>query len=440
MPHRGSVGRRDALSIVGTQLTLLLSSLVVQSLLGWLLLPEGRGLYAIFAVVGALMPVLCAFGLDRSIHYQVMSGRLGLGEALGSILAIAAVASTLGVMLSLCLAGFGPLPAFVGSESLWFAGLALVALTSGYTFLPRLLLATRRFREYLAVTLVQALSNVVLVLVLVVVLQLRTPGAIAAFAASYGAGAVVSFRWLYGAVDNIALASATQVPAIRRYAVKYYPALVGHAVDFNAGVLMLGALATNRDVGLYAALWALMGRFLMLALALQETVLPRVAADHVGRPVLVAQLSRLAVAGTTLITLVFCLVSKPVLSLLLSPAFASAADLAWWIAPGLILHSSSSLLMSYFEGTNRPGVVSLAIWAGLLSNICLIVVFYPRMGLPGAALALSLGMAVRFMFLGFEFRRSSGTSWRGITIMGTSDARLLFEAVAPLLRLGMPNK
>src|SRR6185503_13276998 len=166
-------------------------------------------------------------------------------------------------------------------------------------------------------------------------------------------------------------------------------------------------------------------RFLILAVALQETVLPRVAADGVGRPVLVAQLSRISVASTALMTLAFCVVSKPVLSLLLSPTFSEAARLTWWIAPGLILHASSALLMPYFEGTNRPGVVSLAVWAGLLSNVSFVVLLYPRMGLAGAAFAVSLGMAVRFTVLAVEFFRSTGINWRGIILMGTSDARLL---------------
>ena len=436
MRRGDSTGRGDALSVVLAQSTLLLSSLAVQALLAWLLMPAGRGQYAVFAVLGALMPVLCSFGVDRSIQYQLMSGRMTAGAAMGSMLVAALISALLGTGVGLLLAGRGPFPAFAAAPASWYAALVLIALTSGYTYLLRLLVATRRFRQYLVVTIVQGAANVVLLVSLVGVLRLGTAGAVAAFALSYGVGASLSLYWLRAAGDRMTIAPRAQLPAIAGYAAQYYPALLGHAIDFNAGTLVLASIAASSEVGLYAAISALMLRFLLFAQALQETVLPRVAADSIGRPALVAQMSRISMAGTALIAVAFCLVSKPVLSLLLSPAFARAAVLAWWIAPGLILHAASTLLMPYFEGTNRPGAVSIATWIGLLGNIMSIVGFYPLLGLQGAALALSIGMSLRFAVLAWLFCRSTRTPLKDITFARPADVRLLKRAL-PLWRPGI---
>jgi O-antigen/teichoic acid export membrane protein len=363
-----------------------------------------------------------------------MSGRIDVGAALGSMLTAASAASLFGVVVAVLLAGVGPFPAFGQMPSVWHSGLLLVALTCGHTFLLRLLTATRRFRPYLVVTLVQGVTNMVLLIVLVGLLKLGTAAAVTAFAVSYAVGTALSFWFLRGAKRRMSVVGKDQLPSLFSYAAKYYPALLGHAIDFNAGTLVLATMTGSGEVGLYAAIAALMLRLLLLAQALQETVLPRIAADPKGRPELVARMSRIAVAATAVMTVVFCVVSKPVLALLLSPAFTEAASLAWWIAPGLILHAASTVLMPYFEGTNRPGIVSIATWAGLLTNVGSIIFIYPVLGLQGAALALSMGMTVRFLILATLFCNSTGASWQSIAVIRSVDARLFLGVIRPWLK------
>lgn len=407
--HR-STGQRDVLSVLAAQVLLLLASIVTQAALAWLLRPDGRGLYALFAAFATILPVVFTLGLDRSIQFHLMSGKMGLAEALRALLKVWAVAAACGGAAALLLGGRTGLPSPWQDTALWLAGLTLLATASLYSVLLKMRVAARQFGGYLAATLAQSAANLAILGVLALTGLLRPAAAIVALAVSYGVAAFLSWRALLGASQAYDRAARRDHAAgqVFRYGIRYYPALVGHAVDFNAGTLVLAAVATTQDVGIFAAIAALMLKFLMVAQAFQESMLPRIAADNRGRAELVAQLARIAIAATFVAGLLFAVVSRPILALLLSPEFASGAGLVWWALPGIAVHAGSTLLMPYFEGTGRPGIVSIAVWCGLAVNVLVILLAFPFMGLDSAGLAMTSGMVARFLVLAVPFSSVTG--------------------------------
>lgn len=407
-----SSGRRDALAALAAQVWLLLASVATQAVLAWLLLPEGRGLYALFAVIATIMPVVFTFGLDRSIQYHLMSRRIGHAHAMRSLLFVWAGAAACAAGAALQMAGWGTLPNVASAQGLWAAGLALVAAASLYAVLLRMQIAAGRFGGYLRATIVQSVVNVVLLLSFAAAGRLTPGAAVAALALSCTGAVAVSLLNLKTppAGPSAEAASGAATGEILRYGLNYYPALLGHAIDFNAGIVVLASLATNVEVGIFAAVSALMLKFLMLAQAFQEAMLPRIAADEHGRAELVAQLARITIILTFAGALLFAVVSRPVLSLLLSQEFAAGASLVWWMLPGIAIHAGSTLLMPFFEGTGRPRIVSMAVWSGLLANVLVIVLAFPYLGLDSAGLALTIAMLTRFVLLAVPYCRITGLS------------------------------
>jgi O-antigen/teichoic acid export membrane protein len=57
----------------------------------------------------------------------------------------------------------------------------------------------------------------------------------------------------------------------------------------------------------------------------------------------------------------------------------------WILAHGVFVRSISKLTISYFNGTNHPGVSSIAVVSGVITNLVLLAVLLPLMGLSGAA-------------------------------------------------------
>lgn len=420
-------GKRDATAVLKGQIVLLASAVISQSLLAWQLAPAGRGTYALAAAYGQILPVVFAFALDRAVQIDLMSGRIVLRMALRISTAAVVCASSLAAVTLILLLQAAPAVAGKISGPGIVCALLLMPSALAFTFTLKIFTALKRFTDYLVCTVLQSIVNVALLLMLATVPGFGAAEALAALVASYAVPVLVSAVRLRSHVAGEAIGRLTRSVMTQTisFAARAYPTTVAHALDFGAATLFLGLVASKFEIGLMAATTAILLRFLMVPQSLQEALLPRVAADPVGRPELVSQSARIACAITFLMLGSFLLLSKPIIVVLLSPAFLPAIPLMWWCAPGIVLHGASTVLMPYFDGTRRPGVVSLAVWCGLVVNVSLIVLLYDRMGVSGAAVAFSVGLAFRFLILAVVFRHFTGLTFAALLIPRRADLAVL---------------
>ena len=134
-------GGRDAISVLSAQVLLLLASLASQSILAWALLPAGRGVYALFVALSTILPVVFMLGLDRSIQFYLMSGKIGLTQALRALLMVWAGSVACSVLVGLSIGGNTGLPAPTQEPVQWLAGISVIATASLYSMLIRMRVA-----------------------------------------------------------------------------------------------------------------------------------------------------------------------------------------------------------------------------------------------------------------------------------------------------------
>ena len=81
-----------------------------------------------------------------------------------------------------------------------------------------------------------------------------------------------------------------------------------------------------------------------------------------------------------------------------------------------MLRSAAKIIVPYLNGTNHPGVFSIATLCSTVTNLVLLLVLLPRMGLVGAAWAMTAGSFVGTAILVYSFARFSGLTlvqtWR----------------------------
>jgi len=98
------------------------------------------------------------------------------------------------------------------------------------------------------------------------------------------------------------------------------------------------------------------------------------------------------------------------------------------MAPGIFVRSISQVLLPYFMGTDRPGVSSVAVGFGIVVNFIGILVLLPRLGLVGAAWAMTLGYVASSLVLLVAFGRASGLGLREAWAPRAGDAAALRRA------------
>lgn len=432
-----TTGGEEVAVLLVTRLSLVAAGLVIQSLLAYALLPAGRGSYAVCAMFGSLFGILFAPGADRGTQYLVMARKLSVSQGVSIALAISTVGSSIAIALSLPLIhariGF-----FQQAEArTFYIALALIPLIAFSSAIQLQLAGLRRFGRLALYQLIQAVANVAAIALFVWGLDLGVAGAVLALATSHVAMITASLwdlRRYCGLHLERPERDATR--AVLAYGRRYFVARVGNLVDLQIGVLFLSFVARQAEIGIFAVASVLMLRVFMISNAIESSLLPRVASEEGGRPELVALCARISGWITGAVLLGVVAISTPLVRILLSEEFLAIVPLIWIMAPGVFVYSGAKVLMTYFRGVDRPELCSWAVWLGLSTNLLVILLLYPRLGVAALAWALTAGLVCRSLFLGLAYRRvahmSLSATWfprREDAIFLAGSGRTLLERV-----------
>ena len=426
-PGPRTTGGRDAATVFAAQSGRVVFGIAIQSLLAWMLLPEGRGSFALCAAFAGFLSVLFTPGAREGAQYFVATKQATISEGVGAALAICLAGGALAVALTI---------PFVHSDVTFFQqadrrsfylALALVPVMAFSSAMERLLTALRRFGFFAAFALLNVAVNILVLLVLAWVGRLTVESALAAVAAAYGctvAWCLWRLRRRHGLVPTHPFRAVSA--RIVGYGLRFHPAGIGSALEMTAGVLVLGLFASPSEIGLFAVASALMFRLKMFSDAVGNALLPRIAGS--GRPELTALCLRVVSCGTAAASLAVLAIGALLVRILFSEAFLPAVPLLWVLAPGVLACACAGILGTYFRAIDRPGIVSWAVSLGVAANLLAIPLLYPVVGAAAAAWGLTLGMACRLVVLAAAFARSTRMPWLSIWLPRPGDAVFAWRA------------
>ena len=172
------------------------------------------------------------------------------------------------------------------------------------------------------------------------------------------------------------------------YGIRNHVSRVGNEIEWRAGIVVLAMLAGRADIGLFAAVSVIVMRLGAISDSVGAVLYPRLAASAVGHTEVLGRCLRLVGLATGSALLAVLALAEPLVQILLSKAFLAAVPLIWILAPGVLAGAASGMFFTYFQGTNRPGICSWAVWFGLTANIAALWTLYPVLGIASAAWAL----------------------------------------------------
>ncbi len=414
-------------------------ALLIQGLLAYLLLPEGRGAYAVCVTFGSMLGLLLTPGAQQGAHYFVAARQMSVSQGVSSALIICIAGGGLAAALAVPLIYSGLAFFQQADPRAFLLSLTLAPLTAISIALGHHIIALRRFRPYGVFSILRVAANALMLLVLVRGLGLGVDGAIIAFAASHGFMIAASLLYLWRRYGMpFETPGRSNISRVLGYGLKYHAAGLGSAIEPHFGVLILGLFSTQGEIGLFAAASALMLGFMLVSNSVGFALFPRVAGTE--RVDMVALCLRLVFVAAALPMLVMLALSAPLVRLLLSEAFLPAVPLLWIIAPGVVAYSVSAILMTHFKGANRPHICSWAVFLGLCANLAALLLLYPALGVAAAAWGMTVGMACGCLFLALVFHRTTGTGLLAVWLPRRSDASFLWAAGRSALSGGIRGK
>lgn len=162
--------------------------------------------------------------------------------------------------------------------------------------------------------------------------------------------------------------------------------------------IIIIALLTPRDFGLYSVVFALSRMFDVVQNAIANVIFPKVAGKDKDQILsLVGRAFRISMLLMTIIVLPSMLIGRYFIGLLYGEEFLQASTVFYLLSIECIVGGGSWILASAFNALGRPGMILLRQVCALAVTVTLFFVLTPLFGLTGIGMALLAGSFVRIL-------------------------------------------
>lgn len=275
------------------------------------------------------------------------------------------------------------------------AGSCAIALNGVFYLLQNQFRWELRPRAYAAVSVGYALINLALVAVLAWGFQLGLEGVLWAQAAAAACAGALSLAWLRSTL--VFGVARDELVAMLRFSLPLVPAGIAIFATFFVNRLMLNALATLEEVGIFGVASRLAGVVTLVLIGVQGALAPLVYAHH-HEAETAPRLARL-LEGSSGVALAACLAlglfGPELIALVITPEYARAAPLIGWLAVAVILSQMYIFApgIAIARKTHWQLVITVS---SALVGVGLNALLIPRWGVWGATLATLAAGAVFF--------------------------------------------
>lgn len=426
-------GRRVA-GVFATRIVRFVVGFGTSFLLARVLLPEGRGQYALLVLVPGMLMALGQLGLPSAMSFFAGRGRSvadlqRLGWLLTVAISVLLVGGALAALPWLTSTILEPAP-----RDLLLVSLASLPFQFAAAFAGSTLIGRQRLRNYNLILVGQSLLMLTLVVALVGFLGMGVAGAITAYASVAVLAALATGVELARAVrEESGPQPAIGLSQVLGYGFRIYPASVTGYFSYRSDVLILSAmLGDAAAIGLYTFAVSLAELTFFVPDSVSTVFYPRVASmERDAADALAPQVARFTVLITTLSVLLLIPAAFLAVIVILPDFFGSIVPFLV-LMPGIVALSISKVLAGYIGGLGLPLSVAGASGANLVINIVANLLLIPPLGIAGAALASLISYSVHAALLVLIAARLSRRPALGYVIPTAAEISRLADGLREL--------
>lgn len=389
------------ISIIGIGLA---TTVIMTRILG----PEGRGLYATAATIGAIGVQFGNLGLHASNTYLVAQDRKLLPVLLSNTLAIGFGFGGISAILAWLFFTFWPTVAPVEGTLLILA-LGWIPFGLTYMLLQNLLLGIQEVRAYNRIELVMQIVGSILI-VLVIVLKMVTVETI------FASGLIVLIFCVLWALQRLKT-EITHIPApsvklfkenilygMKAYLVAFFSFLV-----LKIDLLMVKYLLGSQQAGYYSIAATMADMVCLIPVVIGTILFPKLSAmSNMQEKFQFTKRSAITI-GIIMLVLVLAasLLSKFFVTFLFGSTFLPSVPAFIWLMPGIFFLGIEVVAVQFLNSIGFPKSIVI-VWAFCSAlNIGLNFLAIPRYGIIGASIVSSFCYCMVFALVIAIIKRSS---------------------------------
>jgi antigen flippase len=378
------------LTSYGIQILGLATGLLLARVLG----PEGRGVLASAVVWASIAVVVAAVGIPESLVYHIAQDARSARAWLRGGLGITMLAGIFATPLS-AWAGYAFSPQGAKLPALVYAGFIPLSLASAC--LTAVVLGLRQYPRYNALRVLIQAVTAILLLALAGAGRLSPLTAVSAYIVAEGIQVLVTV-WVVRTVPRC----VTPPPELRKRLTRYglrvnLGVLSGVAAD-RGQIVVLVALVSTTDLGLYVAALAFAGLVLVVGQAVNSIALAELSSS--GRAFdsqVVLRLWRRTLLASSAVAAVVALAAGPVVAILLGKAYDASVPLLRLLLIVAVVNSGNRVFNASARAAGAPGRASINEIAGGVVGLMAMLSTVAIHGIQGAPVGLACGAAVTLL-------------------------------------------
>lgn len=418
-------------------LTLLIgigTSVILARVLG----PEGRGIYALAALLPSLIVTFGNLGIGPATVYYVARGEFRRQEVLGNNILLSVGVGAVGVLAGLVVVLFFHEMVFPNvAMGYLLLALAFVPIEVFFSYVRYLLLGAQCIKEFNYVQIVQAALFLGFIALALLGLRAGVTGAILAGLITWLVVDALVFRLAKTVAGGIDLKPNTSyMKRATTYGVQAHLANILGFLNYRVDMFLVNGFLGPAAVGLYAAGVELVERLWLVSQAASTVLFPRVAAEteEQRRKEFTPLVARTVLWITTIAAIALALLSRWIVLLLYSEAFLPAVDALRALLVGIIALSAGRVLGNDISGRGFPKLNIYTGVASVVTNVLLNILWIPLYGITGAAWASTVSYTVSFLGNLYFYCRLSGNHWSMVVLPQRGDWMLYCRTAGVLGR------
>lgn len=378
------------LSRGGVVIFSLLQGVIIARWLG----PELNGVIAALLVYPSLFISFGSLGISQSTAYFTGKGKYTGMQIKTAVSQIWLLTSLISVAISFILIRY-----FSNSGEdllLVFLALAPIPFALFNTYNSGIFLGKNDIRQFNKINWLPPFFILLATILLVILLDLLVIGAMAAMVIG---PLIMSFLMLFKNRFFAAFSPRIDfgvVKALLSLGIVYAFALLVINLNYKLDVVLLDKFSINYETGIYSKGASLVQYLWQIPMLLSTIVFARSVASKNSKifSVKVCQLLRISILIVGLGCIVLAVLAPFVINILFGPAFIESAQVLLYLIPGVLLLTVFKVLNMDLAGRGKPWISLTAMLPALLVNILLNIIWIPKYGANGAAVASTVSYSL----------------------------------------------
>jgi O-antigen/teichoic acid export membrane protein len=406
----------------------MLVGLAMQSLLAWALGAEGRGEYAVCLIISSFIAVISTIGADRSVSYYISTNkyppnRIISFTVLYFCLAACMVLWLFPLVMQIKIDFFAKVSEkALNSAVLW--AVSMVALSFCYSILSGM----REFNFLAKLTLSKSSVTLLMAFAILKTTNLGIRAPIIADTISCFGGAIIVFLFLVNKFNyRWEWPYLPLIQKIIHYALRAFISTIGMIANARIGTILLAFYVNNRSLGFFALSMSFLSQLLSISDVTAKIIQPRIAASQMGRCDLVNLCARWIGILVLSIGVMLVILAHTWIPILFSTEFLPISEIIIILLPGIWLRAVAKVLYPFFNGINRPEIVSISMAINFISNLLILIAVIEPYGLKGAAWATTISYSLSTLYVIRKYIIITRCALWEIFVVRKKDSNLLID-------------